>query len=321
MKLKSKEINIFSMSALDLFASAMGAFMFLAIIALPFFPNTGDSVESVAEIKKELDGLQEEADKTKKDLEASQKELKDTQQELKEGISKYPIELVVNIDISGSMSVPLQRLKDAIARLTVEIPKVTKEFRIGLVAYGGEGELIKIPMVTITSSTRSRFINQVNALQLKGGSTDVPEAVDAAMAMFTAPNDKVRKAYVLIGDVGPYELVGNREYDLYNMPQSRANQLIRNRQDTNVDKSHEAKIYNQIASFTGKNKLSSSMAMYTGNATRPSDNSYQIIALTRNNSTAFFKKIAESAGKDKGNYSEDSSEMLSMLLLAVLSAS
>ena len=54
MKLRSREVNVFSMSALDLFASAMGAFMFLAIIALPFFPNTGDSTESVAEIKKEL---------------------------------------------------------------------------------------------------------------------------------------------------------------------------------------------------------------------------------------------------------------------------
>lgn len=54
MKVRSREVNVFSMSALDLFASAMGAFMFLAIIALPFFPNTGDSAERVADIKSEL---------------------------------------------------------------------------------------------------------------------------------------------------------------------------------------------------------------------------------------------------------------------------
>lgn len=52
MKLRNREVNVFSMSALDLFASAMGAFMFLAIIALPFFPNTGSSPESISEIKK-----------------------------------------------------------------------------------------------------------------------------------------------------------------------------------------------------------------------------------------------------------------------------
>ena len=57
MKLRNREVNVFSMSALDLFASAMGAFMFLAIIALPFFPNTGSSPESISEIKKELDAF------------------------------------------------------------------------------------------------------------------------------------------------------------------------------------------------------------------------------------------------------------------------
>ena len=42
MKRKSREVNVFSMSALDLFASALGAFILLAVIFMPFFPNTGD---------------------------------------------------------------------------------------------------------------------------------------------------------------------------------------------------------------------------------------------------------------------------------------
>ena len=37
------------MSALDLFASGMGAFILLAIMALPFFPNTGNAPEPVPE--------------------------------------------------------------------------------------------------------------------------------------------------------------------------------------------------------------------------------------------------------------------------------
>ena len=36
------------MSALDLFASGMGAFILLAIMALPFFPNTGSAPEPVS---------------------------------------------------------------------------------------------------------------------------------------------------------------------------------------------------------------------------------------------------------------------------------
>ena len=41
MKRKNREISIFSMSALDLFASAMGAFILIAVVMFPYFPNTG----------------------------------------------------------------------------------------------------------------------------------------------------------------------------------------------------------------------------------------------------------------------------------------
>ena len=43
MKRRSREISIFSMSALDLFASALGAFILLAIVVFPYFPNTSRS--------------------------------------------------------------------------------------------------------------------------------------------------------------------------------------------------------------------------------------------------------------------------------------
>ena len=41
MKRRNREINIFSMSALDLFASALGAFILIAIVIFPHFPNIG----------------------------------------------------------------------------------------------------------------------------------------------------------------------------------------------------------------------------------------------------------------------------------------
>lgn len=37
MKKKNRDINIFSMSALDLFASAMGAFLLISVMALPYY--------------------------------------------------------------------------------------------------------------------------------------------------------------------------------------------------------------------------------------------------------------------------------------------
>ena len=62
MRLRRREINVFSMSALDLFASGMGAFIMLAVMALPFFPNTGDSPERIEEVKRELATVQQERD-------------------------------------------------------------------------------------------------------------------------------------------------------------------------------------------------------------------------------------------------------------------
>ena len=54
MKTRSREINVFSMSALDLFASALGAFILITVVLFPFFPNTGDSQERVDEVKAQL---------------------------------------------------------------------------------------------------------------------------------------------------------------------------------------------------------------------------------------------------------------------------
>ena len=49
MKKSNREINIFSMSTLDLFASAMGAFILITLVLFPYVLNTGDSEESDSE--------------------------------------------------------------------------------------------------------------------------------------------------------------------------------------------------------------------------------------------------------------------------------
>ena len=59
MKKSNREINIFSMSTLDLFASAMGAFILITLVLFPYVLNTvdseeGDSEDREAEIKAEL---------------------------------------------------------------------------------------------------------------------------------------------------------------------------------------------------------------------------------------------------------------------------
>ena len=74
MKSRSREINIFSMSALDLFASGMGAFILLAVVGLVFFPNRGDSDERVAEVKEELAEARQERDAARRERDRAQRE-------------------------------------------------------------------------------------------------------------------------------------------------------------------------------------------------------------------------------------------------------
>ena len=61
MKRRNREIGIFSMSALDLFASALGAFILIAIVMFPYFPNT--SMASQRDLEDALERLRvEESD-------------------------------------------------------------------------------------------------------------------------------------------------------------------------------------------------------------------------------------------------------------------
>lgn len=98
MKSRSREINIFSMSALDLFASGMGAFILLAVVGLVFFPNRGDSDERVAEVKEALAEARSERDRAQRErgaaarrldaAEQAQRELARVRQELDDARSR-----------------------------------------------------------------------------------------------------------------------------------------------------------------------------------------------------------------------------------------
>ena len=60
MKRRNRDITIFGMSALDLFASAMGAFILLAIVIFPYFPNSGSADQR--DLDAALERLRQEED-------------------------------------------------------------------------------------------------------------------------------------------------------------------------------------------------------------------------------------------------------------------
>ena len=79
MRARSREINIFSMSALDLFASALGAFILIAVVLFPYFPNTGDSPERVAEVRAQLAQVQSQLQTSQSQLGACETQRQEIQ--------------------------------------------------------------------------------------------------------------------------------------------------------------------------------------------------------------------------------------------------
>ena len=82
MRARSRDINIFSMSALDLFASALGAFILIAVMLFPYFPNTGDSEVRVAEVQAQLEQVQSQLQVTQSQLTQTQGQLQAAQSQL-----------------------------------------------------------------------------------------------------------------------------------------------------------------------------------------------------------------------------------------------
>lgn len=90
---KRREINIFTVSALDLFASAMGVFLLIAIVSLPYYLKSDRSlVEELAEARKKIEKLEKE-----------NAELIEQQISTLLGLSTSARSFVLVVDMSGSM--------------------------------------------------------------------------------------------------------------------------------------------------------------------------------------------------------------------------
>lgn len=78
MKRPNREINIFSLSALDLFASALGAFILLAVIQFPYTKKNEDIVEAKREAEQQLQQCKADLQKAKTEAEQCKERLKET---------------------------------------------------------------------------------------------------------------------------------------------------------------------------------------------------------------------------------------------------
>jgi len=144
---RSREINVFSMSALDLFASALGAFILISIVMIPTFPNMGPTVivappppEPVPEPMPPVRQLP-------------------------------PLDLVIALDVTSSMGDPISGFKAQIAQLSSLLIRMSSNVAMGVVAFGDtewEGPICAFELREISGRTdnRTALQNFVMALSI-----------------------------------------------------------------------------------------------------------------------------------------------------------
>lgn len=216
------------MSALDLFASALGAFMILTVAALPFFPNTGDSPELVAEVAEALSEAQQELEQMQDELQQSQSELSQAQQEASElsnelaRISIPELDIVICLDVSGSMGDYITQMKQQIADLVTVLDRLSPSVGIGFVAYGDRlwDNPISFQQIYPTNnlSQIQSFINNTDTnMGLGSGSNDdVPEALSAALNQAVVMNwrpESQRRYIIVITDAPAYPELMNTTFE------------------------------------------------------------------------------------------------------------
>ena len=136
MRTRSREINIFSMSALDLFASALGAFILIAVVLFPYFPNTGDSAERVAEVRAQLERAQSELQAAQSQLGACETQRQEVQAAL--DACEEQQRASVSQDALGACENRNQQLESALDTCQAQ---ARKKFLLVLMSWGSSDDV------------------------------------------------------------------------------------------------------------------------------------------------------------------------------------
>lgn len=133
---RNREINIFSMSVLDLFASALGAFILLTLILLPYYLKTDKSQAALLRAQQQqIAQLQQQNQNLQQQASAMQSELENAVSFALLGITTKAKSFVLVIDMSGSMQKYTAIMVKTVTRV---LEPMKDENQIQIIGYQGE---------------------------------------------------------------------------------------------------------------------------------------------------------------------------------------
>jgi hypothetical protein len=183
MRRPSRQLNIFSMSSLDLFASAMGAFVIIAVILFPYYLKKAPTLNENKRLAKELTN----AKKKVVALEETTKEAKSKA----DALQPKDIEVVFVCDTTGSMGGHIDGIKTNLKDVVDILKLVNKRTRVGFVAYkdiverGHPNTYVTktFPlreMDTVSFNRLNSFVDNLTAFVAKN--RDLPESLSSGLS-------------------------------------------------------------------------------------------------------------------------------------------
>ena len=230
MKKRSREINVFSISALDLFASALGAFILISIVLMPYFLNVEpDEIDrlrrALAESRQQLQQSRAETARAKQQVARLQRQVS---QLLKAPKYQFPdLDLVIALDTTGSMGKEVASLKNDIVGLTRVLQRLSPSLGIGVIDFKDRCDPVtmvtQFPLQRVTSSTLRDLVGFTRTMKAGGKCNNLPEealaeALEAAIASNWRKESKAR-VIVIVTDNPPYK---DKEADAMNAARNAA---------------------------------------------------------------------------------------------------
>ena len=201
MKSRSREINIFSMSALDLFASALGAFILISMVLMPYFlrvdPEEINRVRGeLAETRQQLQNAQAEAARQQRKAQALEAQLKRKSQELAAAKKlRIPdLDIVIALDTTGSMKKEVAGLRSEIVQLTRLLQKLSPSLGVGIIDFkdrcDGPRAVREFPLRRMGAAQLGALVAFSRTMSAGGSrcNRDRPEALAAALDTAIASN-------------------------------------------------------------------------------------------------------------------------------------
>ena len=205
MKKRSRELNIFSMSALDLFASALGAFILITIVLLPFFPNLNMSGQEKAELAQ----AQAELVQAKAELAQAQAELAQEKSKLEQAKAKAP-------KTESQLAKRMEALQQELERAKAEAAKAKGQLAKRVEALQREIDDTTVLLGIKTKAKKFAFVIDMSGSIYQPGQQDYRQFITLSIQdMLAAFKSEIEVC--LIGFHAP-----NQRTALHYWPQSRA---------------------------------------------------------------------------------------------------